>query len=143
MPGNVCSTTTCAPGVTPSASRRSARPSTVASTSVMTPRASRLMADNGTLDLELNAKEMEDIVESRSGQDRHWRDDADDGHAGSQSAFANHHQEIGDAWYEQRHHGERDDGLHPGQLPAMCELEQAGGAVVPPQKAHHEHLRGR
>src|SRR4051812_13061988 len=126
MPGNVCNTTTRAPGVTPSASSRTARPSTVGSTSTMTPCASWFIADSGVVALELNAKEMKDIVEPSSGQDGDWCDHAEDRHAGPKSTFANHHQKICDTRHEERHHRERDDCLHAGQLPAMRELEQAG-----------------
>ena len=86
---------------------------------------------------------MEDIVQSRSREDRDRRDDAENREPGFQSALADHHQEIGDARHEQRHHRQRDDRLHAGQLTAVRELEQPGGAVIAAQETHDENLRGR
>ena len=67
----------------------------------------------------------------------------DDREADPQPALAHHDQKVRDARHEQRHHRQRDDGLDAGQLPAVRELEQAGGAVVAAQEAHHQNLRGR
>src|ERR1043166_8072501 len=118
MPGNVCSTTKRAPGVTPSASRRSARPSPVARTSTITPRPPSATDESGNTDrpcpfdpdprLELNAKVMEDIVQCPAREDRDGRDDADDREARLQPALADHHQKVRDARHEQRHDGQRD-----------------------------------
>src|SRR5439155_14367132 len=100
---------TLAPGVTPSASNRSARPPADARTETTTPRAPSGNSASVFTRLELNAKVMEDIVQSCSGEDRDRRDDADNRQARAQATLAHHHQEIRDARHEQRHHGQRED----------------------------------
>src|SRR5215470_7602733 len=97
MPGNVCSTVTTAPGVTPSDRSRSLRPAAVGTTSTTMPRAPTARSASGRTALELNAKVMEDIVQPRTRHDRDRRDDAEDGEPRLQPALAHHHQEVRDA----------------------------------------------
>jgi hypothetical protein len=68
-------------------------------------------------------------------KDRDRRDDAEDRESGFQSALADHHQEVGDARHEQRHHRQGDHRLHAGQLTAVRELEQPGRAVIAAQES--------
>src|SRR5262245_23301626 len=108
MPGNVCSTVICAPSVTPSDSSRSSS-SAADTTNPCSP------SDNdasGRMPLELNAKEMKDIVQPHACANCDRRDHAGDGQPGPHPALADHHEKVGDARHEKRHHRERDDGLH-------------------------------
>src|SRR5205809_2159974 len=142
-PGNVCSTSTVAPGVTPSASRRSPLPPACAPTSTTIAHVPSASADNGTGRepgrvtcevLELNAERTKDIIQTRSGEDGHRRHDAQNGKARLQTALADHHQKVGHAGNEQGHHGQRDNCLQSGQLTGVREPEQSCRAVVASQE---------
>src|SRR4051812_27709016 len=118
---------TTAPAVIPSASSRSTRApgaSPTLCTSACVPTAS---ADSGT-GLEVNVKSVQDIVQTRSREDGDRRNHGDDAETDLEPALAHHDEKVGDARDEQRHHGQRDHRLHPGQLTAVRQLEEAGGA---------------
>src|SRR5436190_23192998 len=102
MPGNVWSTLTCAPGVTPSANRRPARAWACVWTSTTTPCAPSSSEASDRTRLELDAKRMEDIVQPCSGQDRDRRDDADNRETGFHTTPAHQHQKVHHARDEQR-----------------------------------------
>src|SRR5262249_49272979 len=135
-PGNVCRTVMRAPGVTPRPSSRAARPSAPARRRIptTTPRDPSPSADSGRTPSELNAKAMEGIVQSRPGEDGDRRDHAEDREPRPEAALAHHHQKVGHAWNEERHHRERDNRLHAGELTAVRQLKESRRSVIAPQK---------
>src|ERR1051326_6785863 len=80
--------------------------------------------------LERDTKRMEDTVQSRSCENCHRRDDAENRQSSPEAAFADHHQEIRHARDEQRHHRQRDDRLNASQLSALRAAQESWRPVT-------------
>src|SRR5215813_5529571 len=138
MPGNVCSTRTLAPALTPSAPSRSARTVRSRVTRTMRPRIPGASADKARAS-EVDMKHPQSAVQRRAGTDGHNGDERENREARLDAAFADDHQQIRDAGNEERHDGESHQRLRTGERPVAGHLEHARGAIVTPQEAHHEY----